>query len=130
MTAGLPLIKSVLNPLPKSVLLPLGLSAGKSAANSAIEKKIYGLGTTTLIISNEEMKDIMKIFKNSELLIKGNSEAIKDPAKEQKEGLLGILLRTLSTILLGISLTGREVIKGGERTVRTGEVFNAAASFN
>ena len=76
------------------------------------------------------MKDIMKIFKNSELLIKGVSEAIKDPAKEQKEGFLGILLRTLSTILLGISLTVREVIRGDERTVRTGEIFNAAASFN
>ena len=121
MTAGLPLIKSVINTLPKSVLLPLGLSAGKSAANAAIEKKIYGLGTTTLIISNEEIKDIMKIFKNSGLLIKGVSEAIKDPAKEQKKGFLGILLNTLSTILLGISLTGREVIRGGERTVRAGE---------
>ena len=91
MTAGLPLIKSVLNTLPKSVLLPLGLSAGKSAANAAIEKEISGLGTTTLIISNEQMKDIMKIFKNSGLLIKGVSEAIKDSAKEQKEGFFGIL---------------------------------------
>ena len=42
MTAGLPLMKSVLTPLAKSVLLPLGLSAGMSAADAAIQKKIYG----------------------------------------------------------------------------------------
>ena len=39
MTAGSPLIKSVLTPLPRSVLLPLGLSAGMSAADAAIQKK-------------------------------------------------------------------------------------------
>ena len=36
MTAGLPLMKSVLTPLAKSVLLPLGLSAGMSAAGAAM----------------------------------------------------------------------------------------------
>ena len=69
MRAGLPLMKSVLTPLSKSVLVPLGLSAGMSAAGTAIQKKIYGPGrrpsylasrTTALIISNEEMEDIMK----------------------------------------------------------------------
>ena len=42
-------------------------------------KKILGLGTTTLIISNDEMEDIMKIVKsleNSGLLIQGVSETI------------------------------------------------------
>ena len=39
MTAGLPLMKSVLIPLAKSVLTPLGLSAGMSAADAAIQKK-------------------------------------------------------------------------------------------
>ena len=56
-TAGLPLMKSVLTPLAKSVLLPLGLLL--SAADAAIQKKIYGSGITALIISNEEMEDIM-----------------------------------------------------------------------
>ena len=50
MTAGLPLMKSVLTPLAKNVSLPLGLSAGMSAADAAIWKKIYGSGTTALII--------------------------------------------------------------------------------
>ena len=47
MAAGLLLRKSVITPLPKSVLLPLGLSAGMSAADAAIQKKIYGSKTTT-----------------------------------------------------------------------------------
>ena len=52
MTTGLPLMKVVLMPLAKSVLLPLRLPAGMSAADAAIQKKIYGAGTTALIILN------------------------------------------------------------------------------
>ena len=66
MTAGLPLIKRLLIPLAKSVLLPFALSATKSANDAAIQKKIYGSGTTALTILNEEMKDIMKIVKSLE----------------------------------------------------------------
>ena len=44
MTASLPLMKSALTPLAKSFLIPLGLSAGISAADSAIQKKVYGSG--------------------------------------------------------------------------------------
>ena len=61
MTAGLLLMRTVLIPLAKSVLLSFGLSAARSATNTAIHRKIYGSGTTALIISNKEMKDIMKI---------------------------------------------------------------------
>ena len=60
MTAGLLFMKSVLTSLAKSVLLPLGLSAGMSAADAAIQKKIYGSRTTALITSNEEMAYIIK----------------------------------------------------------------------
>ena len=51
-TAGLPLIKSVLMPVAKSVLLLFGLSAAMSATDAAIQKKIYEnlSGTTALII--------------------------------------------------------------------------------
>ena len=67
MTAGLPLMKSVLTPLAKSVLLRLGLSAGMSAGDAAIQKmEIDGSGTAALIISNEEMEYIMKIVKSRE----------------------------------------------------------------
>ena len=74
MAAGLRLMKSVLTALAKCVLLPLGLSAGMSAADAAIQKKKdHGTGTISLIISNGEIKDIVKIIKplkESGLLIK------------------------------------------------------------
>ena len=41
---GLPLIKNVIKPLAKSVLVPLGLTAAKSAADAGIHKKILGSG--------------------------------------------------------------------------------------
>ena len=59
---GLLLIKNVIKPLAKSVLILLGLTAAASAADAGIHKKILGSGSTTLIISNEEMNDIMKII--------------------------------------------------------------------
>ena len=65
---GLPLMKSVIKPLAKSVLIPLGLMAAASAAADAgIHKKILGSGhnnNTTLITSNDEMDDILKIIIN------------------------------------------------------------------
>ena len=82
---GLPLIKNVIKPLAKSVLIPLGLTAAVSAADAEIHKKILGSGTTTLIISNDEMKDIIRIVKSLEdsgLLLKGVSETIQTEAKE------------------------------------------------
>ena len=81
---GLPLMKNVLKPLAKSVLIPLGLTAAALETHTAIHKKMFGSCTTTLIISNEEMKDIMKIvksFEESSLLIKGVSKTIKNEAK-------------------------------------------------
>ena len=48
--ADLPLMKSLLAPFAKSVLIPIGLSAGMSAVDAAIQKKIYGSETTALII--------------------------------------------------------------------------------
>ena len=62
MTAVSPLMKSVLTPLVKNVLIPLGLPAGISA-DATIQKNIYGSGTRALIISNEEMEDIIKKVK-------------------------------------------------------------------
>ena len=63
---GLPLIKNVIKPLAKSVLIPLGLTAAASATDAGIHKKILGSGRTMLIISNDEMKDIIRIVKSLE----------------------------------------------------------------
>ena len=93
----LPLMKNVLRPLAKNILILLGLTAVALATDKAIQKKNFVLGIT-LIISNEEIDDIMKIVKSLEdsgLLIKGVSETIKNEAKEQKGGFRGILLGTL-----------------------------------
>ena len=61
MTAGLPLMKTVVTPLTKSVLISLGLTAAMSATDAVIQNKIYRSGTTTLIISNEKMEDIKQL---------------------------------------------------------------------
>ena len=83
-------MKSVIPPLAKSVLIPLGLTTAADAADAGIHKKILGSGhNTTLIISNDEMEDIFKIvkpLKDSRLLLKRVSETIKNEAKEQKGG--------------------------------------------
>ena len=87
----LSLIGDVLKSLAKSVLLPLRLTAGASATDAAIHKKMFGSGFTTLIISNEEMNDFMKTVQSleeSQLLIKGVSETIKMKQKNKKEGFL------------------------------------------
>ena len=81
---------------------------------------MFGSGNTTLIISNEELNDIMKIIKSLEepgLLIKGVSETIKNKAKEQIAGLLSMLLDTLGASLLGNLLTGQGTIRAGEGTI-------------
>ena len=102
---GLPLMKGVILPLGKSVPIPLGLTAAASAADAGMHKKILGCGhNATLIISNDEMKDILKIvksIKDSGLLLEGASETIKNEAKKkQKGGFPSMLLGTLGASLL------------------------------
>ena len=100
-------------PLAKSVLIPLGLTAAAPAADAGIHKKVLGSGhnntTTTLIISNNEIEDIIKIVKSLEdsgLLLNGVTETVQNEVKEQKGGFLSMLLGTLGTSLLGNLLTG------------------------
>ena len=76
---------------------------------------------TALIISNEEMEDIMKIVKSLEesgLLIKEVSEIIKYEAKEQNPRFLPMLLGISTANLLGSALAGKGVIRAGEGTTR------------
>ena len=114
---GLPLISNVI-PLAESILIPLGLTAAASAANAGIHKKILGSGNTTmLIISNDEINDIIKIVKSLEdsgLLLKGVTETVQNEVKEQRGGFLSMLLGTLGASLLGNLLTGRGVNRAGK----------------
>ena len=116
--SGLPLLKSVIKPLGM-----LGVTAAASTTDAAINKIIPWSGTTTLIVSNDEMKDILNIVKSlghSEILLKGVSETIKDEAKEQKGGFLSMLLGTLGASLLGNMLADKGVIIAGKETIRAG----------
>ena len=89
LTLVCPLMK-VAVPLTKNILAPLGITA----ADAGFQKKIHGSGTTTLIISNDEMNGIMKIvqaLEDSNILLKGLTKTIKNETKEQKGGFLGTL---------------------------------------
>ena len=85
-----PLTKNVIKPLAKSVFIPLGLTSAASAADAGIQKKILESGynnNTILIISNDEMKKIIKLvtsLDNSSLLPEDFSKTIQYEAKEQR----------------------------------------------
>ena len=84
---------------------------------------MHGSGTATLIISNEEMNDIMKIvpgLKDSNILLKGVTKTIKNQTKEQKGGFLSMLLGTLGTSLLGNVLLGKGSVRAEEGILRAG----------
>ena len=107
-------MKNVIKPLVKSVLIPLGLTVVASAAEAGILKIILRSGTTTLIISNDEMEDIIKMVRyleDSGLLLKEVSEKIQNEAKEEKGEFLSMLLSSLGTSLLGYVLTCNGVIR-------------------
>ena len=133
----LPLIKNVIKPSAKSVLIPLGLTAAASAADAGIHKKILGSKNTTLIISNDEINDIIKITKSledSDLLLKGVTETVQNDVKEQKGGFLSALLGTLGASLLGdllfSKIKGKGINTAGEGVLRAGYGNKTALSFN
>ena len=105
-------------PLAKNVLAPLGLTAAMSAIDGSIQKKIHGSGIK-LIIEEEDMQDIIKIIKeleNSDILLQGVSKTIENEIKEQRGGFLSMLLGTLGASLLGNLLTGKGIVRVGERS--------------
>ena len=109
---GLSLIRNVLKPLAKSVFILLRWMAVVWALD--VHQKMFGSGFTTLIISNEEMNDIMKIVKSleeSRLLLKGVSKTIKNKAKEQKGGCLRMVLEVLGANLLWSLVTGKNTMR-------------------
>ena len=104
-------MKSVITPLDKSVLIPLGLTAAESSSDAGIHEKILGSGRhTTLITSNKDIEDLIKIVKSLEdsgLLLKGVTESVQNKVKQQKSGFLSMLLGTLGASLFGNLLTGK-----------------------
>ena len=121
-------MKSVITSLVKSVLIPLGLTAAASAADAGIHRKILGSGrrhsssspshNTTLIISNKDMEDLIKVVKSLEdsgLLLNGVTESVENEVEEQRGGFLSMLLGTLGASLLGNLLTGQGINKKRQR---------------
>ena len=119
----------MIKPIAKSVLIPLGLTAAASEADAGIHRKTLGSGhnknnnnnnnnnNNTLIISNDEIEDIINIVKSLEdsgLLLKGATETVQNKVKEQKGGYLSMLLGTLGASLLGNLLTSLGINKAGE----------------
>ena len=101
---GLPLMKSVITPLAKSILIPLGLTAAASAADTEIHKKTLGSGNnTTLIISNKDIDGLIKIVKS-----------LEDS---------GLLLSLVGNLLTGkgVNRKGKGIHRAGEGIVRVGE---------
>ena len=124
---GLPLIKNVITPLAKSLLIPLGLTAPASAADAGIHKKNLGSGNTTLIISNKDREDLIKIVRfleDSGFLLNGVTESLKNEVKEQRGGFPSMLLGTLGTSLLANLLARKGIHRAGEGIVRAGEGNN------
>ena len=137
----MPLIGNALKSLTNSVSIPLGITAAVSAIDAAIHKKMFRSGRphtlsshpsdlasrmAILIISNEEMNDIMKIVKSLERSgswIKGVSETIKNETKGQKRGFLSMFLGRSGANLLGNLFTGKGTIRAGEGRIRAGQDF-------
>ena len=98
----------------KNILAPLGIAAAAAAIDARIWKKKHGFGRTTLIISNKEINDIIKIvqaLKYPNILLKRVTKTIKIETKEQKGEILGILLETLGASLLGNMLAGKGIVR-------------------
>ena len=107
--SGLPLLKFAIK-----LLGMLGLTTAASATDAAIHKKVLGTGNhTTLIISNDDLNDLLKVIKfleNSGILLDGINETVKDEVKEQKGGFLSTLLSVVGSALISIMLSGKGVI--------------------
>ena len=103
--------------------------------------------TTSLVISNDKLKDLIEVVKSLEdsgSLLKGVSKTIQNEAKEQKVGFLSMIVGTLGASLLGNILAGKEINRAGEGAIgkrqgrgivrnsnkRTKIIFNASSSFN
>ena len=66
--------------------MSLEITAAVSAIDAGIQNKIHGSGTTTLIISYDELNDTIKIvqaLQDSNISLKGVTKTIKNKAKQK-----------------------------------------------
>ena len=121
----------------KNILAPWGITAVVSALEAGMWKKLHYSGTTTLIISNEEMNEIMKnvqALEDSNIFLKSVTKINENETKEQNGGFLEMLLGTLGASLLGNMLTGKGIVtaeygnKQGKGILRAGYGSNKYSS--
>ena len=108
-----------------------------SATDVAIQKKMYGSGNKTLIISNNDLNDLIKIatsLEEHDILLKATTKTIKNNTKKQEGGFLSMLLGTLGASVLGNLLTGKGLYRTGKGMYRTGHGLkknvNSTSSFD
>ena len=121
--------------------MPLGIAATSSTSDAAIQKKDFESDMTTLIISEEEIIDIMRILEPLE----ESTEKTKEQKRTKKEYFFGILLGTIGAILFANLLTDKDTIRTSEGAIKCLDevrlelvkeqlelfkIFNAASSFN
>ena len=115
-------LMNVAVPLGKKYFTTIRNNSSSSAIDVGIQKtknkqnKKHGSRNTTLIISNEEMNDIMKSVQalaDSNISLKGVTKIIKNERKEQKEGFLSMLLGALGASLLGNLLSRKGIVRPG-----------------
>ena len=95
-----------------------------SAIDAAIQKKMYGSGNKTLIISNNDLNDLIKIaaaLEEHDILLKGTTKSIINNTKKQEGGFLNMLLGTLGASLFGNLLNGKGLYRTGKGKYRTGQ---------
>ena len=97
---------------------------------------MYGSGNLTLIVSNDDMKDLIIIvtaLEEHDILLRGISKTIKNETREQKRDFLSMLLGTLGASLLGNLLSGKGMYKTGQGMYGTGyelKKINTISSFH
>ena len=73
-----------------------------------------------------EVIEIVQALDDSNILLKGVTETIKNETKEQKFlGLLGMLLGTLGTSLLGNMLAKKGIVRAGSGNKKGKEIVRA-----
>ena len=115
-----------------------------SAADAAIQEKVHGLGNSknsgkkAVRFSNKDLDDMTKIVKalaDSDVLMKGITETLKNDIK--KGGALPLISVLLGTLRASL-LTGRGLFRAGKGMYRAGnqgqgikkKIINAFSSFN
>ena len=118
--------------LTKYFLATLANMASASAKDGAFRRAMHGRGVLiagngiTLVISNNEMDDFIKIiksFEHSGVLIEGVTETVKKEIKKQVGGFFGMLLGISDASIFVIMFTGKGIVGVGREHIKMDKSF-------